>query len=194
MEKLIDHLIKHEIIDCEDADVYLYGFKQLLIIAAHLITYAAIAYLYHEIGLLIVFLVFFIPLRSFAGGYHTASQLTCFLVSVTTVFGVLTVLKVGAIGLGSYRVMAIASYAIIAILAPRESGNKPYKDDDKAIYRKKSLWILNVEALIAISMVWFRVEKLFECMSLAFFLIAVLLMVDWIGQNIRRSTTQQKQG
>jgi accessory gene regulator B len=186
MEKLVDLLIKHEIIDGQEADLYLYGFKQLLIIAAHLITYAVIAYLYHEVGLLIVFLVFFIPLRSFAGGYHTASQLTCFLVSVTTIISVLTVLKVDMIGLAIYCIMATVSYVIIATLAPRESDNKPYEDDDKSLYRKKSLWILNAEALIAISMVCFQEDKLFACMSLTFFLIAVLLMVDWIGQNNRK--------
>lgn len=192
MEKLIEYLIKHEIIDCEEAGLYLYGFKQLLIIATHLMAYAAIAYFYHEVRLLIVFLIFFIPLRSFAGGYHTASQLTCFLVSVTTVIGVLTVLKVDVIGLTSYYVIALVSYVVIATLAPRESGNKPYEDNDRALYRKKSLWFLNVEALIAISMICLRAEKLFACMSLAFFLIAVLLMIDWMLQNNRKSVIHQK--
>ncbi|BES65701.1 accessory gene regulator B family protein [Gottschalkiaceae bacterium SANA] len=192
MEKIIDHLIEHEIIDREESDLYLYGFKQLKIIVYHLVTYIAIAYCYHEIRLLLVFLAFFIPLRSYAGGYHARSQLTCFLLSVTTVIGVLTILKMNGMGILYYQIVALASYAIIAILAPRENENKPYEDDDKQVYRKRSLLILSMDALIAIGMIGLELEKFFACMSLALFLIASLLIIDWAVKNLQRLTHPQK--
>lgn len=192
MERIIDHLIEHEIIDREESDLYLYGFKQLKIIVYHLVTYIAIAYCYHEIRLLLVFLAFFIPLRSYAGGYHARSQLTCFLLSVTTVIGVLTILKMNGIGILYYQIVAIASYVIIAILAPRENENKPYEGDDKQVYRKRSLLILSMDALIAIGMIGLKLEKFFACMSLALFLIASLLIIDWAVKNLQRLTHPQK--
>lgn len=192
MERIIDHLIEHEIIDREESDLYLYGFKQLKIIVYHLVTYMAIAYCYHEIRLLLVFLAFFIPLRSYAGGYHARSQLTCFLVSVTTIICVLSILKMNGIGIRYYQIVAIASYAIIAILAPRENENKPYEGDDKQVYRKRSLLILNMDALIAIGMIGLEFEKLFTCMSFALFLIASLLIIDWAAKNLQRLTRPQK--
>lgn len=192
MEKIIAHLIKHEVIEIEESDLYLYGFKQLLVIVCHLVAYAAIAYRYHEIWLLLVFLVFFVPLRSYAGGYHTTSQWTCFLVSIATVMGVLMVLKMDGISLQSYKMLAVVSYAIIVMLAPRESGNKPYQEDDKAVYRKTTLLILNTEVIIANFMIGIKAEKFFECMSLALFLVALLLMVDWTVQKIHSLMDLQK--
>ena len=178
MEKLVTRLIEHQILKEEDYELYLYGFSQLAVIACHLAAYLAIAFFYQEAGLLIVFLAAFIPLRSYAGGYHATGQLTCFLVSVATVFGILTLMKFEVISPIGYMVLAVVSYFVIMWLAPRESKNKPYEEGDKAFFRKRSLWLLHVEAGLAIVFAWLGFSVLLEALCLGWFLVAALLLLD----------------
>jgi len=178
MENVVTSLVSHNVLREEDYDLYLYSFRQLFIIVCHLTTYLVMAHLYHEIWILIVFLAAFIPLRSYAGGYHASKQLTCYFVSVATVFGILTLMKFSIINLWAFIVLALISFLVIVLMAPRESKNKPYEDDDRAYYRKKTLMILNVEALFAILFTWLGYRGLSEALFLAWTLVAVLLLLD----------------
>lgn len=178
MEKVVRHLISHHVLREEEYDLYLYSFTQLFIIVCHIAAYFAIAYFYHEVWTLIAFLAAFIPLRSYAGGYHASKQLTCYFVSVATVFGILTLMKFSNIGIGVFLVLALFSFLVIVLMAPRESKNKPYEDGDRAYYRKKTLSILNGEALFAIIFSWLGYRDLSEALFLAWTLVAVLLLLD----------------
>lgn len=194
MERVINQLIKNKIIEKEDADLYRYGFRHLFIILAHILTYAFFAVLFQQLGFLVVFLLCFIPLRSYAGGYHASSQLACFLASAATVFGVLVILKYAVLHVLAYSVLATFSYVVILVLAPRESKNKPYEDGDQAFFRKRSLLIAKVEGFIAIVLVWLGSIKLFGCVSLALFLIAFLLLIDWMGDSFQTGLSKRKKG
>ncbi len=190
MERIVTRLIEHHMLKEEDYELYLYGFRQLSVIACHLAAYLAIAFFYQKVGLLIVFLAAFIPLRSYAGGYHATSQASCFLVSAATVFGIITLMKFEVISPIGYMVMAGFSYFSIVWLAPRESKNKPYEEGDKAFFRKRTLWLLHVETGIAIVFAWLGLAAFAEALCLGWTLVAVLLLLDWAEVKTKDRTTQ----
>jgi len=75
-------LIKNKIIDIEQRDVYVYGLEVFILNASLIAILLGISLLFGGLLHFIAFLIFFFPLRIFAGGYHAKSSGKCLLLSV----------------------------------------------------------------------------------------------------------------
>lgn len=92
---------------------------------------------------MIVYAVLYIPLRSYAGGYHVGSALVCYLYSVgaLVIIAKLSGLLFTTEGSSLYIVFFI-SCLIIGILSPVEDSNKPLDAIEKKVYGRRVLVIL----------------------------------------------------
>lgn len=76
-----DALIKRKVVPCEKEKIYIYGFELLwsftICIMCMIILSSAFGYFED----LIIFLLFFIPIRIVAGGYHAKTYGSCFLLT-----------------------------------------------------------------------------------------------------------------
>jgi accessory gene regulator B len=75
------HLIKNKIVDIEKREVYVYGLEVILLNAALLIVAMGISLLFGAFMHFVTFLVVFLPLRIFAGGYHAKTSERCLILS-----------------------------------------------------------------------------------------------------------------
>lgn len=75
-------LIKNKILDIEDRDIYVYGLEAILLNSLLLIAMFLVSLPFGAVMHFLGFVVFFIPLRMFVGGYHAKRSETCFVVSV----------------------------------------------------------------------------------------------------------------
>lgn len=71
-EHITDLLIENGSIEKQDKSVYKYGIEMVIAIAFNIITVIIIGYAMGMFLECIIFLLFFMPLRSYAGGYHNA--------------------------------------------------------------------------------------------------------------------------
>src|ERR1035437_783933 len=78
-EKITDCLEKQGLIEPDQSEVYVYGMTLLISSAATLFATLLIGLTFHMLNDVLVFLLFFIPVRIFSGGYHSSSYLRCFL-------------------------------------------------------------------------------------------------------------------
>ena len=119
-------------VDEEDKEIYLFGFYQGLIFLLNLVTALLTGII------LDMFLVCFIPLRIFAGGYHAKTQFRCYVMSTVTTVILLYLIAFLQKNMG---VEAIALYiiatCIIWKLAPVQDKNKPLDLDEQKKYRKR---------------------------------------------------------
>lgn len=81
--------LKKEKIVTQPDELYLYGLNNLFTILINIITLFVIAILINKLFTLIIFLISFIPLRSYSGGFHCSSIICCYFVSNIIIFAIL---------------------------------------------------------------------------------------------------------
>lgn len=147
--KIVDSLVKKEIILPEQQEIYLFGTEQVITTAINFATTIFLGICFGELLHALLFLVAFMILRSYSGGFHASTPLKCYIMSVFSILAALSAIKfleynnLICIGLISF------SGAVIFCLAPVDTENKPLDEIEKIIYRKKALIIWFVQAAAA---------------------------------------------
>ncbi|HKM03334.1 MAG TPA: accessory gene regulator B family protein [Lachnospiraceae bacterium] len=149
---IADKLILNSIISKQDKNVYKYGLETLIVIGFNILSVFIIGYIFGMLVECIVFLIVLIPLRSFAGGYHTSNYTKCFIFS----FFVLGV-AIESIKLGVLRyhhiilILLVFSCVIIWLFAPLPDANKEMSNEELTKNKFKTKVILGLECLIFIA-------------------------------------------
>ena len=86
--RLTDKLIAQKEFCHYDRDVYIYGIELIISTLAGLISIIGVSKLYSCTILGVIFIIFFVPLRLFTGGYHANTYGKCYFVSILS-FGIL---------------------------------------------------------------------------------------------------------
>lgn len=144
-DKVADWLVFNGNIKAEEKDIYMYGLQQGTIIILNIITTIIIGSLFGMVRQSILFMVAYLPLRSFAGGYHARTQARCYLYSMILTAAVLVVIRfttmINFIIIGSVVIASI----IILLLAPVEDDNKHLDQVEVKVYKKLVIIILTCE-------------------------------------------------
>lgn len=149
-EKLADSLEENEIIKHDDRELYVYGLDQGFSIILNIITTLLIGLIFNTFFQLVVFMAAYIPLRSFAGGYHAKTPLRCYIFSIIMLVFVSWGMKNLVFrDVVNYVVLAISAF-IIFVLSPVEDKNKPLDKIELKVYRKRTLLILLAELIICV--------------------------------------------
>lgn len=77
--KIGNDLIKSDIVKAEDAKIYIYGINQILTYVINVFSALIIGAILGVFLEITVFMAAYIPLRSFAGGYHAKTPLRCYI-------------------------------------------------------------------------------------------------------------------
>lgn len=86
VEKFINTRVKNKLIREEDAEIYQYGYILLFEMVICIIISLLIAIALRTVLELLVFSIFFIPLRCFGGGFHATKAWRCLAVSTIITF------------------------------------------------------------------------------------------------------------
>lgn len=77
--KLTNYILLKGVIEENDFEIYQYGFQRFLELFINIMCSIIIAILLNMKLECIVFFLFFIPLRSYSGGFHMEHYLSCLL-------------------------------------------------------------------------------------------------------------------
>ncbi len=123
-------LIKNKIVDIEEREIYIYGLEVILLNGGLLITFLIISLLCGEIVNFLAYLVFFLPMRLFSGGYHAETSERCFILS-TIMYGIsitvskfIPLLYISNTG----KIIGVISVIVILVLAPLINKNNPLNE------------------------------------------------------------------
>lgn len=144
-------MIAAKIIIAEDKDLYVYGLQQGMLIAMNTLTVLAIGFYLNMAWQSMVFYLAFVPLRSYSGGYHAKTPLSCYIFSVVMIVAALLGIKLIPWNSFICYIVTICAGGVILLLSPVEDSNKPLDQVEIAVYRKRThiiLSILTVAALI----------------------------------------------
>ena len=137
-------------VDEEDKEIYLFGFYQGLIFLLNLVTALLTGIILNMFLESVLFLICFIPLRIFAGGYHAKTQLRCYVMSTITTVILLYLIAFLQKNMGvEVTALYIIAACIIWKLAPVQDKNKPLDLDEQKKYRKRVRSLLIIISCIS---------------------------------------------
>lgn len=149
-EKIGNDLVHSSVIKEEDAEIYIYGINQILVSVLNVSSALIIGLVFGVFFEITVFMAAYIPLRSFAGGYHAKTPLRCYIFSVIMVTVVSIGMKYLYIADWVYYAVLSASALVVIILAPVEDSNKPLDETEHKVYKKRTMLIAATELIVAL--------------------------------------------
>lgn len=182
-QKIVDSLVKKEIILPEQKEIYLFGAEQVITTIINFVTAILLGICFGEILHALFFLIAFMILRSYSGGFHAGTPLKCYLLSVASILAVLSAMKflefngLICIGLISF------SGAVIYCLAPVDTENKPLDEIEHLIYRRKALLIWFVQSAAACIAIPISFTILTESIAAAHILTGTALVLGQAQQD-----------
>lgn len=146
--KLTKWLEQEGVIDSQDSELYDYGIQVFVIALVGWILAVVLGLIFNEVVEAFLFYFSFSFIRKYAGGIHTKSFASCFVISGVTMACIFLIIKYvpegihGAISIGLMIVFA----PIIALLSPTASPEKPLTEQEceefRRIVRKRLILIL----------------------------------------------------
>lgn len=175
-EKLTVSLVKSSIIDSEDEELYQYGILQGFRIILNLVSALIIGLAFGKLPEIVLFMTAYIPLRSYAGGFHAKTPLRCYVLSVA-------MLCVISIGLQKIifsdtvlYIISFAAAAVVFIVSPIEDKNKPLDADEIRVFKKRARMILAVEFLLCIVLGLVKFRSMFTVMVYELVCMSIILL------------------
>jgi accessory gene regulator B len=170
-ESLTSKLVKKEIIREEEFDLYRFGFDCFGMKAIHIISYFILGLCFHKLFEIIIFLIAFIPLRIYAGGYHAKTPVKCYFISCCAIASIIYLLYIiPGIFMKYDYIGAIIASLILFMVVPVEASNKQLDEREKYIYKKRA------EIIILIDLGFVFVCRMFKLDYISFIITLSLLL------------------
>lgn len=172
-EKITNRLIRKNVIEDYNREIYLFGVEQFLTTTLNIVTTIVIGLVLGELWQSILFVLMFMMLRSYAGGYHASTPVGCYFLTSSIIAIALSVLKYIEINILVCVGLLIISGVVILILSPVQSENKPLDNIEFVIYRKKAIAIWTVEFMCAAICAVMGYRDILMCTMLAHIALAL---------------------
>lgn len=188
-QSVFNSFMDKSVINKEDEDIYAYGTEIAVSYLINLIAIIIIGALTNMLIECIVFLIIFVPLRSFAGGYHAPNYQICFVISCFIVTAVLLITKYTAVHTDEFILFSIIAIAgiLIYILGPIEDKNKPLTEKENIHYKRKMKTILIIEFILAVIMNVAGLHNILFVFCSSFVIVLVLSLLGFIKNRINES-------
>lgn len=150
---ITEKLIKHGRVDSDDRELFEYGI--FLIISQMLYALVCIisGIIFKCIAESLVLYVSFNFARRYSGGFHASTELICFIISSLSILcsvGLIKMFEIKNLRMPFIILLAVAS-AVIIILSPLDTDEKPLTKDEKVRFRKLSFLVLGVLLAVCIA-------------------------------------------
>lgn len=140
-----------------ETEIYAYSIEVLISLFINLIILFFMAFILKKTVELIIFIVFFSVLRSFAGGYHAKTHIECISLSLS-LFILSALSSTYLIEYGKIILITgiLFSITMVFVFAPSESENKPLGKKEYKKYKIISRIMVIVLSLIAIDLYFIK--------------------------------------
>lgn len=172
-------LVERGSIEEKYVELYVVAMQSLLAMLLNVVTTLVIGYLLGMWWQSVILFAAFIPLRSYAGGYHARGYISCYLESCVILTAMLLVMRfiiqneVSAYGIWIPFLIAAAA---VFLLAPLADENKPISEKEAMVFKRRARIILILEIVISGVLGAMHVDYCYAVM-MAVILSALLLLL-----------------
>lgn len=146
---IVKWLVTSGYISNEDKEVVQYGLEQGMYSLSGIIVTLITGYFLNVFSQSIIFLVAFIPLRIFVGGYHASTRKRCTIISAILMFSILIWLRLWNLSKEQTLILGIIECTFLFFTIPVD-GQLQLEPIERKIYKKKGRIILLIEIAIFI--------------------------------------------
>lgn len=150
VKKISRYFCKNNIIDKEDIEIYEYGLVILISTVLETISVILISIFLDKLLATVIFLISFIALRVFAGGYHAKTSGRCYL-TLLSVYAIYLVSLFFPLPFTAVSVaFSVITEIIVLLFAPVDNENKRLSREDAKRCRLISILVVSAETLAVI--------------------------------------------
>lgn len=132
-------LVSDGVISENNLDIYVYGFELLFSFLFSVTTILITGCIVNKLLETLAFLVVFILLRSYSGGYHSDTYLKCTIVTMS-IYGIVMLFSTYLqVQLLFYIILIVLGWIALYIKAPIENPNKKLTEQEKKKHKVTSL-------------------------------------------------------
>lgn len=184
---IADRFLELKVISSDDYELYRYGIQQGFILLLNILSVMVISLILGMVTECIVFLLSYVPLRSYAGGFHAKTHARCYVFSLIIITGILLAMRLLSIPAWLYMLLAVFGVIMIVLFAPVEDANKPLDEVEQIVYRKRTLLILLLTVIGMILSIVFQAYLSFSAIAFAICLLGILLIAGRVKNNVKDS-------
>lgn len=174
---LTQYLIEKQVIDEADREVYQYGLLRGVEMLGNMGICMLIAWWLDMVFEGLFFYIFFIPLRSYAGGLHLKNYISCFILSLFTFIAILMLAKWCVLP----RYLLIAAFGglvgALMYLYPVENVHRRVTETENQYFRKKLKLFVAVDAVIMIVSLAIKNYSIAMVADLVVFLVVLTMII-----------------
>lgn len=175
--KITKWLIDCEVILPEDKEIYQYGLQQALVTLINIGSTLLLGFIFDCVFVGVLFMLAYIPLRSYAGGAHAKTSLRCYFASLILMGAVFWVIRHFPYVRLVCILLTIINGMIVWYMVPVENLNKRLDEVEIFVFREKARRILIFEIIISLFANAFYMKLLGKCMTLVLCVMAIMLLV-----------------
>lgn len=185
-KKVVTWQVQKDYLLIKDETLYIYAYELLIGQAVNILIACFLAIVFHVYTIVLIFLVSYIPLRSYAGGYHAKSYNMCTIASTVMVCIVCIAAKV--IPYDSIIWLNLAGGMISGILifklAPVQDHNKPLEQVERECYRRRSREIWALETALCAVCYLLNFKNISLAIILGHLALSVMLCIGRVKNKI----------
>lgn len=185
--RIVGWQIQKGILSDEERAVYQYAYELLLNQAINILIAVLIAVVFRAPLPVLLFLLSYIPLRSFCGGYHADTNLRCTVVSALLICGVCWLYQNIRDGfwLTWYPLGYLISGYLVMRYAPVPDQNKPLDEEETIRYKQTSRIIWGLEMVIG--MIFYIVSRRYGfVLAISHLILSVMLAVGKLKNESKK--------
>lgn len=191
MNSLADYLCNKAIavnaIESEEKDLYVYAFGLLISSTYTWGTFILLGLFFDSLLAALCFMLLFIPLRIFCGGFHRESYSKCYTSSLFLFIAIFFISKVPFLEIVNLGLLIALPLTIWCIwkFAPLEDPNKPLNSHEIIKYSKISKNLLVVDVIIIFLLLLNHINSLILYFSVTALDVIGLLLLIKVVQNLK---------
>lgn len=173
-----------------EKEVYVYGIEIITSTMINLLSILILALMMGDVKTGVIFLLFFIPLRLFAGGYHADTYGKCFVignVSYIILHGLYIVFSRYLVS-GRFLLLGILCMYYIFLHAPVINENQPISMEKQKVNRKMVKIFLMIDSTWMIDM-WIKKQRLLYMAILSICLITIFMIITKMEKGGKQNGT-----
>lgn len=185
-------LAEYNIIQKKDAAICTYGIVLFLTSVLEIGAILIISLFLGNFTETVVFLLGFLPIRIYAGGYHADTKLRCFLILVCVYIMFTLLMMIDIVEIYKYAMIAVPVAVIMCVYlwAPLKHKNKSLNYKEKKKFRAISLTVSVIEGMAVILLRLFNIQNKF---SIALFLGLLTVLLSIIAAKIKEFFIERRE-
>lgn len=177
-QAITGYLLKNKIIENDKLDIYIYGFEIFISNIFGFLIGLTLGFVFSQIFECMAFLLIFIIMRTYCGGYHADTYLKCNIIFTTNITIAMLIFKfIANFPIYLHIVIGLTCIISIVMFAPVENEYKPLTIDEKKQHKTTSI-ILYLIFFIISSVLYFYVPKYSIVIDIALISVALSIVIE----------------